>query len=74
MQTIMSTPGHFVAPRRTNIAVQIDPESRAISDPERTRRYLEKYFTNNDLKIYWGSVADFMQELQQRWRDASRSS
>jgi len=67
MQSILNTPGAMRAPKRANIAVQIDPDARSISDPERTRQYLEKYFQNNDLTIYWGSVDRFMSELQERW-------
>jgi hypothetical protein len=68
MQTIMNMSGSYRAPRRTNIAVQIDPESGAITDPDRTRRYLEKYFRNNDLQIYWGSVGDFVQRLEREFQ------
>ena len=63
VQTIMNLSGRFRAPRRTNIAVQIDPQSAAITDSARTRRYLEKYFSNNDLQIYWGSIDHFIQRL-----------
>jgi hypothetical protein len=49
-----------------NIAAQVEPEEGLIQEPERARRYLEKYFEKADINIYWGSVEDFIQELQRR--------
>jgi hypothetical protein len=50
-----------------NIAAQVEPEEGLIQEPERARRYLEKYFEKADISIYWGSVEDFIRELQRRW-------
>ena len=49
-----------------NIAAQVEPEEGLIQEPERARRYLEKYFEKADINIYWGSVEDFIGELQRR--------
>jgi phosphatidylserine/phosphatidylglycerophosphate/cardiolipin synthase-like enzyme len=54
------------------VAVQIDPEEGRIQEPERARRYLESYFQDADISIYWGSVEDFARELQQRWESEGR--
>ena len=37
-------------------------------DPTRTRRFLEKYFLSSwtHFEIYWGSVEDFLQELDRQ--------
>lgn len=55
---------------RINVAVQIDPEEGLGSDPARVRRYLERYFNAPDMhiEIYWGSVEDFLEELNRRWQ------
>jgi hypothetical protein len=52
--------------RFTHIAAQIDPEEGRHLDPEKARRYLQKYFSNARVSIYWGSVDDFMRELEKR--------
>ncbi len=50
-----------------HVAAQIDPEEGRILEPERARRYLESYFEDAHISIYWGSVEDFTQELLSRW-------
>jgi hypothetical protein len=52
----------------THVAAQIDPEEGRILEPERARRYLERYFRDADISIYWGSAEDFMHELQRLWQ------
>lgn len=49
-----------------HVAVQIDPEAGRLLDPKRARQYLEKYFCNADIGIYWGRPEDFVRELQKR--------
>lgn len=59
--------------RRSNyahVAVQIDPEEGRILDPERARRYLESYFDDVDISIFWGSTEDFIDQLHRRWQAA----
>jgi hypothetical protein len=54
--------------RFKHIAAQIEPEEGRNTDPEKARRYLQSYFRNADIHIYWGSVEDFTRELRDRWR------
>jgi len=54
-----------------HIAVQIAPEEDRLLDPERARRYLEEYFQNADISIYWGSAEDFAHEFDRHWRGRS---
>jgi hypothetical protein len=65
-RSIMSKEGRFLRRRYAHVAVQIDPEEGRILEPQRARRYLESYFQDADISIYWGSVADFVRELRQR--------
>ena len=59
----------------THVAVQIDPEESRILEPERARRYLEQYFGDASISIYWGGAHDFVKELQQHWEaDAGKGS
>lgn len=44
-----------------HISVQIQPEG--IQEPESARRYLENYFKEENIDLYWGSTEDFVKEL-----------
>ncbi|SHN66296.1 SIR2-like domain-containing protein [Geodermatophilus obscurus] len=48
----------------THVAVQNDPEEDdATIDAGRARQYLESYFRNADVSLYWGSTEHFFREL-----------
>jgi hypothetical protein len=67
-RSIMAQEGRNRRKKYAHVAVQIDPESGRILEPERARRYLERYFGGADISIYWGSVDDFLRELGTRWQ------
>ncbi len=48
-------------------AQQSDLEGGRILEPARARKYLESYYQNEDISIYWGSLEDFARELLQHW-------
>jgi SIR2-like domain/CHAT domain len=50
-----------------HVAVQLEPEEGRNVDPEKARRYLQKYFQDVDISIYWGSVEDFARDLRDNW-------
>lgn len=62
----MSLEGRYKRRRLTHVAVQIDPEDGQIINPDRARAYLEAYFQGAAITIYWGSVDDFIAELQRQ--------
>jgi hypothetical protein len=66
LRSLLNPEGRRLRSYYAHVAVQIDPEEGRARDPERARRYLESYFKNENMYIYWGSVDDFLQELQQR--------
>ena len=47
----------------SHVAVQIDPEQDRLVDPDRARRYLERYFYDTKISIFWGRAEDFLKEL-----------
>jgi hypothetical protein len=49
--------------------VQIDPEEGRTLEPDRARRYLERYFGDNRIDIYWGRTDDFVRALSKAWGD-----
>jgi hypothetical protein len=64
----------WVARRRQryiNISAQIAPSEDRIQEPVRARRYLEAYFREASIDIYWGHVEDFARELLAKWREAT---
>ncbi len=63
-RSIMSQEGRNRRKKYSHIAAQIDPEEGRILEPERARRYLETYFQDADISIYWGSAEDFVKEMQ----------
>jgi hypothetical protein len=65
-RSLMSQEGRNRRSKYAHIAAQIDPESGRITEAEGARRYLEEYFGDADISIFWGSVADFGLELAQR--------
>ncbi len=67
-RSIMSREGGGRRKRYAHVAAQITPEEGRILEPERARRYLEKYFQDARISIYWGSADDFVQELHQHWK------
>jgi hypothetical protein len=57
--------------RRGSVTVQLKPgpeEQTAL----RQQQYLDAYYTNLKMRIYWGTASDFARELQQRWRELPR--
>lgn len=50
------------AVRELGVTVQLD------TDDERSRQYLEKYFDELDLRVYWGDAQAFASELSSRWK------
>ncbi|HNT76364.1 MAG TPA: CHAT domain-containing protein [Anaerolineae bacterium] len=52
-----------------HITAQVDPEEERILEPARARDYLAQFFKCKEaqLNVYWGSAAEFVQELARRW-------
>lgn len=59
------------AVKRVHISVQIAPEDEGISEAQqrKVQKYLEDYFANLDVRVYWGSCREFAAELRRRWEE-----
>ena len=66
-RSIMSQEGRSRRRKYAHIAGQILPEEGRFLEPERARSYLESYFQDADISIYWGSVEDFTKDLLAQW-------
>jgi hypothetical protein len=67
-RTIMTQPGRRLRAKYSHVAAQIDPEEGQTVDPEGARNYLDEYFDDDDVSIFWGSVDDFAVRLDREWR------
>jgi hypothetical protein len=65
-RSLMSQEGRNLRKKYTHVAVQIDPEEGQMSDPEGARRYLNSYFQDARITLYWGSAETFARELKKR--------
>ncbi|RIK25013.1 MAG: hypothetical protein DCC52_11770 [Chloroflexi bacterium] len=65
-RSIMSQEGGNRRKNLPHIAAQIDPAEGRLIEPERARKYLENYFGNADISIYWGSAEDFIKDLEKQ--------
>jgi len=65
LRTLVGREGAHRLYRYTHVAAQVDPSADVLS-PERTRRYLERYFgkfRQPSIDIYWGTVDEFAADL-----------
>jgi hypothetical protein len=65
---ILSQPGAERLRKKAHFAVQVDPEESEFDDPDTARRYIARYLNSEAIRIYWGSVGDFLAELDERRR------
>lgn len=72
-RTIMAGRGNSLLSTHSHVAVQIAPDEDRMLAPERARKYLETYFGQSAISIYWGSLQDFMHELQQQLNRTQRN-
>jgi len=75
---IMSLEGSAQLSDYAHVGVQLDPAEHELADVERAREYLQEYFgTSRDaprIDIYWGSAADFLNELRKQLERTSDES
>jgi CHAT domain/SIR2-like domain len=69
---VMSEEGRLLGNRKPHVAVQLNPEEGTSTDPFRAREYLKKYFGDEHISIYWGSVEQFFRSLWYRWRQPAQ--
>ena len=55
--------------QRSHISVQLVPVDDTASAEQRlrVRDYLDRYFANLSIRVYWGTCRQFIQELRGRW-------
>jgi hypothetical protein len=58
--------------RRLHVAVQVDRRAPDEQGYEEVRRYLEAYFGDSQIDVYWGGARQFVAELHARWQERRR--
>jgi len=61
---IMARGGAELLHQFNHVAVQVDPGETTLANARRAKKYLNKYFTDSKIDIYWGTAADFLRELR----------
>jgi hypothetical protein len=56
--------------RHLHVATLLGSEEGRNIDPDKARRYLERFLSPARISIYWGSADDFLQELSRRARES----
>jgi hypothetical protein len=54
--------------RRLSVTVQMTPPDDSREDPAAAEKYMTSYFEDLNVRVYWGSSAQFAKELRDRWR------
>jgi hypothetical protein len=70
-RSIMRQEGHSRRGLFSHVAVMDPEQERMVIDPDRARRYLEVYFSDAHISIFWGSADDFLRELLRQMQKIS---
>lgn len=59
--------------RRISVTVQLPPSTDTLDSAQYTaKQYLEDYFDNLHMRVYWGTAREFAAELRDRWSKFSK--
>ena len=69
---LVNQPGAEARRGFAHIAAQLEPDEGRSTAPERARQYLEQYFRNENITIYWGTVDRFAADVGARYTPPRR--
>ncbi len=55
-----------------HVAVQLDVEDVKVENIDSVQTFLQQYFQDAEINVYWGSLEQFIAELKEQWENASR--
>ena len=55
-----------------HVAVQLDVDDVNVENIESVQTFLQQYFQDAEINVYWGSMEQFISELKEQWENASR--
>lgn len=58
----------------SHLSVQLPPVSNGapVHEQDQTREYLDAYFSNQRIFVFWGSAKEFAEQLRDRWNERPR--
>lgn len=61
---------------RAHVSVQLVPGENRASEAQRAKaqEYLDRYFGELKIRVYWGTCREFATELRRRWEDFNRGN
>ena len=59
---------------RTHLSVQLVPGDVSESQKEKAQNYLDRYFSELHIQVYWHDCRDFAEELRTRWEAFNRGT
>jgi hypothetical protein len=66
--SILAQAGSELLGQYAHIAAQIELDDERILEPQRARRYLEKYFIKGaNISLFWGRAEEYLSGLRQKW-------
>jgi hypothetical protein len=65
-RTVMIQPGGVRRGRYSHVGIQLEVDETRNLNPQRARQYLQKYFGDAQINIYWGQSEDFLRALAQK--------
>jgi hypothetical protein len=65
-----------ISTQRVHISVQLVPGADTISEAqkEKAQKYLDRYFGELKIRVYWGTCREFAAELRSRWETFDHDS
>lgn len=55
-----------------HVAVQLDVDDVKVENIESVQTFLQQYFQDAEINVYWGSMEQFISELKEQWENASK--
>jgi hypothetical protein len=55
-----------------HVAVQLDVDDVKVENIESVQTFLQEYFQDAEINVYWGSMEQFSSELKEQWENASK--
>ena len=71
-RTVMAQQGSARRGRYAHIGVQVELDEVRNLDTRRAQKFVEKYFGDSEINIYWGKSDDFLCQLARQWEAEQR--
>lgn len=71
-RTVMAQQGSARRGRYAHVGVQVELDDARNIDTRRARKFVEKYFGDSEINLYWGKSDDFIGQLARQWDAAQK--